>query len=110
MTVQCAGGEKNIKFEFDGAFGADSTQAQVFDECRDLVQSVLDGYNITIFAYGQTGAGKTFTMMGADDPPELKGITPRTIEAVFDAMEAESGRFDFKATAYMVEVYCSKIN
>eukprot|EP00971_Amphidinium_carterae_P256464 5092028-Amphidinium_carterae.1 len=35
---------------------------EVFDECRALVLSVLDGYNVTIFAYGQTGAGKTHTM------------------------------------------------
>ena len=55
MTVECEEeGKKNTKFDFDAVFGNDSTQDQIFDECRDLVQSVLDGYNITIFAYGQT--------------------------------------------------------
>jgi len=98
------------KFEFDAAFGPTSTQEQIFAECKDLVQSVLDGYNITIFAYGQTGAGKTFTMMGKDDPPELKGVTPRTIETLFEAIERESMRYDIAVTAFMVEVYCSKVN
>lgn len=43
----------------------------------------MEGYNGTIFAYGQTGTGKTFTMEGADTP-ELKGIIPRTIEWIFN--------------------------
>merc|ERR1719162_1893714 len=84
------------KFEFDAAFGDDSTQDQIFSECVDLVQSVIDGYNITIFAYGQTGAGKTFTMMGAEEPPELRGVCPRTVEAVFEAMEFHKMRYEFR--------------
>jgi hypothetical protein len=100
---------KTERFEFDAAFGDDSTQEQIFSECNDLVQSVIDGYNITIFAYGQTGAGKTFTMMGANTP-ELKGVCPRTVEAVFEAINRYSQRYEVKCEAYMVEVYCSKIN
>jgi len=44
---------------------------------------VLLGYNGTIFAYGQTGAGKTFTMEGVDDFAECKGIVPRTFIHIF---------------------------
>jgi len=52
-------------FTFDAVYGEDSTQRQVFDETAfPLVESVLQGYNGTIFAYGQTGCGKTHTMMG----------------------------------------------
>lgn len=102
-------GDDPERFEFDAAFDETSSQEQIFAECKDLVQSVLDGYNITIFAYGQTGAGKTFTMMGAEDPPELKGVCPRTVEAVFEAIEKQM-RFNCTVQAHMMEVYCSKIN
>lgn len=44
-----------------------NSQADVFRDTKHLVMSVLDGYNICIFAYGQTGAGKSFTMIGASD-------------------------------------------
>ena len=45
-------------FEFDRVFGPDSTQEQVFGDVAQLVTSVLDGYNVCIFAYGQTGAAQ----------------------------------------------------
>eukprot|EP00434_Breviolum_minutum_P029195 symbB.v1.2.025824.t1/scaffold2533.1/size76754/5 len=46
------------QFNFDAVFKP-GKQAEVFDTCKDLVQSALDGYNVTMFAYGQTGAGKS---------------------------------------------------
>jgi kinesin family protein C2/C3 len=52
----------------------------VFQEVSSLVGSVLDGYNVTIFAYGQTGAGKTFTM---DGPHEDPGISTRALRELF---------------------------
>lgn len=52
-------------YDFDHVFDCNSTQKQVYDQvCRPIVQSVLEGYNGTIFAYGQTGTGKTYTMEG----------------------------------------------
>ena len=52
-------------FWYDKAYGMDSTQEQVFQEtAMPIVESVVQGYNGTIFAYGQTGTGKTFTMEG----------------------------------------------
>jgi len=111
MSVECHHEEgATDRFEFDAAFGPDSTQEQVFAECKDLVQSVLDGYNVTIFAYGQTGAGKTWTMMGSDASPELLGVCPRTISCLFEAIDRNSQRYDIKVKSFMVEVYCSKIN
>jgi hypothetical protein len=44
----------------------------------------------TIFAYGQTGTGKSFTMEGRDDPPELRGIIPSTFNYVFDTISQQS--------------------
>jgi len=111
MAVRCTqdDGQKRM-FEFDAAFGPNSTQDNIFEECKDFVQSALDGYNITIFAYGQTGAGKTFTMLGDDRDSTLKGIGPRTIEALFDAIERDRDRLAFTVTASMIEVYCQKVN
>ncbi len=52
-------------FAFDHVYGADSTQTSVYDNtARPAVLSVLEGYNATILAYGQTGTGKTYTMEG----------------------------------------------
>ena len=72
-SIQCAA----HSFEFDRAFGPKSRQAEVFEDVSGLVTSVLDGYNVCIFAYGQTGAGKTYTMEG---PPEDPGINFRALQ------------------------------
>ena len=51
----------------------------------------MEGYNGTIFAYGQTGTGKTFTMEGVNDPPELRGLIPRAFNQIFDAITSRGG-------------------
>ncbi|MEN2500174.1 MAG: hypothetical protein MHMPM18_004341 [Marteilia pararefringens] len=53
-------------YSFDEVFDHTATQSQVFERCaRHVIDEVLEGYNCTLFAYGQTGTGKTFTMSGA---------------------------------------------
>ncbi|CAH8491006.1 unnamed protein product [Heterobilharzia americana] len=55
------------RFTFDSVYDENSTQRDLYDESfRDLIDSVLEGFNGTIFAYGQTGTGKTFTIQGRD--------------------------------------------
>jgi Kinesin motor domain len=69
-----------------------NVNVQVFeDSARSIVDGALEGYNGTIFAYGQTGAGKTFTMEGSTGE-EAAGITPRTFSAIFDAIAATTDR------------------
>ena len=100
-------GKKTKPFSFDAIFGGDSTQEQVFADCKDLVTSVFDGYNVTVFAYGQTGAGKTHTMYGNAKQP---GLTFRTMEALFnqkEVMEKKEWKVNFKV--YFVELYCEKL-
>lgn len=56
---------KPLRFRFVHVFGMDSSQKNVFDvAAKDIVKQFLEGYNGTIFAYGQTGAGKTYTIQG----------------------------------------------
>lgn len=50
-------------FELDRVFGPHVDQAELFEEVQPVVQSVFDGYNACVLAYGQTGAGKTYTMV-----------------------------------------------
>jgi len=91
-------------FQFDAVFDASSTQEEVFADCRDLVQSAVDGYNVTIFAYGQTGAGKTYTMYGTKDQP---GLAPRSFRSLFDVIHREERRGGkiFKVKTTIVEIY-----
>lgn len=75
-------------FVFDRVFGEAASQEQVYEEsARRVVLSVLNGYNGTLMAYGQTGTGKTYTMEGFTDEDE-KGIIPRAVEDVFFFIEA----------------------
>jgi len=66
------------KFKFDRVFAPHESQKEIFDEVREVVKSALDGYKVCIFAYGQTGAGKTFTMEGGFTPEDM-GLVPRSV-------------------------------
>ena len=90
-----AGKRPPMTFEFDRVFGPASTQADVFGEIRPMVVSALDGYHACIFAYGQTGAGKSYTMSG---PPSDRGVNYRTLDTLFqEALERQSGyEYTFK--------------
>lgn len=89
-------------FAYDGVFSPGS-QEEVFEDCRDLVQTAVDGHNVTIFAYGQTGAGKTHTMYG--DKGDKEGIAPRSIAELFEIIGRLSESYDFTVTGSMIELY-----
>lgn len=74
-------------FTFDATFAPGCKQKAIFDDTAlPIIESVLEGYNGTIFAYGQTGTGKTFTMEGSDESAELLGLVPRSINYIFQAI------------------------
>lgn len=57
---------------------------------HELITCGVTGFAGTIFAYGQTGTGKSFTMEGKEDPPDLRGIIPNTFYYVFDTIAQHS--------------------
>lgn len=79
-----------------------------YESFRDLVDSVLNGFNGTIFAYGQTGTGKTFTMEGIRNNTELKGVIPNSIDHIFCHI-AQSTNQQYLVRASYLEIYQVKI-
>jgi kinesin family protein 6/9 len=75
--------QESWRFKFDKILH-NASQEDVFDSCsRDIVKSVVDGFNGTVMVYGQTGAGKTFTMSGSMQNYKYRGLIPRAISNVF---------------------------
>ncbi|GBN34502.1 Kinesin-like protein KIF17, partial [Araneus ventricosus] len=70
--------------------------------------SVTEGYNGTVFAYGQTGCGKSFTMQGITHPPSQKGIIPRAFEHIFEAISITENT-KFLVHASYLEIYNEEI-
>ena len=79
-----------------------------YEVFRDLVDSVLKGFNGTIFAYGQTGTGKTYTMEGVRDNPELRGVIPNAIDHVFRHI-SQSTNQQYLVRASYLEIYQEEI-
>ncbi|XP_028397829.1 kinesin-like protein KIF3A [Dendronephthya gigantea] len=100
-------GEPNKKdFSFDRVFAPGCKQVDVYnDAARPIVESVLEGYNGTIFAYGQTGTGKTFTMEGVRSAPELRGITPNSFAHIFGHISKMAGDVRFLVRVSYLEIY-----
>ncbi|OJD21019.1 kinesin heavy chain [Blastomyces percursus] len=98
-------------FTFDRIFGMDSQQQDVFDfSIRSTVDDILNGYNGTVFAYGQTGAGKSYTMMGSDIDDEVgKGIIPRIVEQMFASILASPGNIEYTVRVSYMEIYMERI-
>lgn len=92
-------------FTFDSVYGPDSKQQDLFEESAyPIIENVLKGYNGTIFAYGQTGTGKTFTMSGVPKDNDLKGIMPRSFETIFKSIECDSKK-QYLVRASYLEIY-----
>ena len=77
--------KRNAMYVFDGVFGPDTTQEEVYNETTaDTVETVMSGFNCTVFAYGATGAGKTHTMLGQRDNP---GVIARTVADLYTRVD-----------------------
>lgn len=80
--------------------------ADVFADTAPVVVSVLDGYNVCIFAYGQTGTGKTFTMEGS---VANRGVNYRTLEELFNVAAQRKGEVNYAISVSVMEVYNEQI-
>ncbi|KAL6074629.1 Kinesin-like protein unc-104 [Balamuthia mandrillaris] len=116
-TVQALRGSASNKsdesFTFDRVFsGTTVTQKEVYEyAAKETVEDVLKGYNGTIFAYGQTGAGKSFTMFGPTlGDPELRGIIPRACTHLFThiARDRSSGT-EYTIKCSFLEIYKERV-
>ena len=98
-----------INFTFDYGFPEDITQEEVYEEtAAPIVSGVLEGFNGTIFAYGQTGTGKTYSMDGKRDG-EHRGIMPRAFDHIFEYIAANSDSHEFLVTVTYVEIYNNEL-
>jgi len=95
---------ENYTFKFDGLLH-NSSQETVYHECMDeIVQGVVKGYNGTMLAYGQTGAGKTYTMSGGTESYKARGCIPRAIQQVFGEVSARPDQLFTIRMSYL-EIY-----
>ncbi|KMU90141.1 kinesin heavy chain [Coccidioides immitis H538.4] len=103
--------EASGAFTFDRIFDMNCRQQDVFDySIRSTVDDILNGYNGTVFAYGQTGAGKSYTMMGSDiDDDEGKGIIPRIVEQMFTSIMTSPGNIEYTVRVSYMEIYMERI-
>ncbi|XP_019371431.1 PREDICTED: kinesin-like protein KIF19 isoform X1 [Gavialis gangeticus] len=90
-------------YVFDVAFDFTATQEVVYRATtKGLIEGVISGYNATVFAYGPTGCGKTYTMLGTDQEP---GIYVRTLNDLFRAIEETSDDMEYEVSMSYLEIY-----
>ncbi|CAO2146428.1 unnamed protein product [Urochloa humidicola] len=103
IAVKSVGIKK--EFSVDRVFDQESKQEDVFEEVKPILRSALDGHNVCILSYGQTGTGKTYTMEGTDGK---LGIVPWAIQELFShASEYSSSTYSFSIS--MLEVYLGSL-
>ncbi|KAG9391152.1 Kinesin motor domain [Carpediemonas membranifera] len=97
-------------FNFDYVFQPDCKQTDVYDQIgRPAVENILKGYNSTVFAYGQTGAGKSWSMFGAIKNIETQGIIPRAAGHIFKHIESDERNTEYRIKCSFAEIYMEKI-
>ena len=112
---------ESFQIDVDGVFSGTSSQQEVYEEtAAPLVDDLLEGFNATLFAYGQTGAGKTFSMYGPDEvladiagaSDEVRGIVPKTCDRVFSAISdlTNTNFSEVKVFCSMLEIYNERVN
>uniref|UniRef100_UPI0037E94933 kinesin-like protein KIF19 n=1 Tax=Semicossyphus pulcher TaxID=241346 RepID=UPI0037E94933 len=90
-------------YMFDVAFDYSASQDEVYRATtKGLIEGLISGYNATVFAYGPTGCGKTYTMLGTDKEP---GIYVRTLNDLFRAIEETSDDMAYSVSMSYLEIY-----
>lgn len=92
-------GGRDTKYTLDHVFGPDRTTVQIYQATtQPIVQKVLSGFNGTVFAYGQTSSGKTYTMRGYGQEP---GIITLAVQEIFDRISKSQDREFLLRVSYM---------
>ena len=105
-----------MSFEFDRIFDEDASQHDVFTEIQDVLLGVMDGYNVCLMAYGQTGAGKTKTLLGdvtthnGEMAIENHGLHLQVMKQLLSIAKHRSERFKDTFTITIVEVHNERIS
>ncbi|PON48689.1 Kinesin-like protein [Parasponia andersonii] len=94
---------KEKKYGFDYAFGPDCTNSDVYTKSiSSVISGVVQGLNATVFAYGSTGSGKTYTMVGTKDDP---GLMVLSLHRIFELIQKDRSSDEFEVTCSYLEVY-----
>ncbi len=97
--------KKPVMFTFDHSYSQNSRQEDIYRKsCYPIIKSLLEGFNCTIFAYGQTGTGKTYTMEGIGDQDTM-GIIPRTFRQIFEKIKEAKEDEEYLVRVSMIEIY-----
>ena len=100
-----------LKFNFDYIFPSNTKQQLVYSiSAKPIVEAVLQGFNGTVFAYGQTSSGKTYTMTGPDlTDPDQMGVIPRMVSTVFDIISNSEPYIEYSVKVSYCEIYLERI-
>eukprot|EP00894_Picocystis_sp_ML_P002197 jgi/Pico_ML_1/52714/g3384.t1 len=93
-------------FTFDSVLGEYASQEDLYKQVEPTVDHVLEGHNGCIFTYGQTGAGKTHSLLGRGGDPKERGIVWRVLDKVWEEIDGNSSN---RMTISVVEMYCEKL-
>ncbi|XP_068919318.1 kinesin-like protein KIF1C isoform X2 [Petaurus breviceps papuanus] len=87
-----------------------ASQLQVYQDIgEEMLLHAFEGYNVCIFAYGQTGAGKSYTMMGRQEPGQ-QGIVPQLCEDLFSRVsENKNAQLSYSVEVSYMEIYCERV-
>ena len=97
-------------FTFDKVFPSDTTQSTIFEKvAKPLITAAFEGINGTLFCYGQTSSGKTYTMEGIPTDDILMGIIPRMMQLIFDKISSGSQDIEFSVKCQYYQIYNEKI-
>eukprot|EP00755_Sulcionema_specki_P038728 Sspe_Gene.111440::Locus_93516_Transcript_1_1_Confidence_1.000_Length_1153::g.111440::m.111440/K10392/KIF1; kinesin family member 1 len=121
ITNPDTGEERHFQFDYsfqshsetEQGIGPYATQDTVFNDLgKPVLYTALEGRNVCLFAYGQTGAGKSFSMLGKSEPKEMQGIIPRSCTEIFRLRDTERDDplVKYNVSIQVVEVYCEMIN
>ncbi|CAI2377607.1 unnamed protein product [Moneuplotes crassus] len=98
----------NETFNFDKVFNQEYSTTDIFEQnIKNHIESAVKGINVTIFAYGQTSSGKTFTMRGSEECP---GLIPLTINEIFRLTADGKSGSNCKVTCSYMEIYNESVN